>query len=127
MDSESERNAADIARADAILLPAQLAPDRVIAAFPCPHRRSHDRQRQPVGRQERFEEKYLSQNTSARRRGNLPSNAYLSFDATEHLIHAIGLAGLNPYTLQKTLRAMGKPAVARRVDGKWHRVALPVR
>lgn len=105
---------------DAAFASARYGLDRVIAAFPC----SHERDR---AGHDRFEKRYLSQNTLARRKGELPSNAYLSFDAAEHLIHAIRVAGLNPYAIQKTLRTTGQPAVARLIDGEWHRVALPER
>ncbi len=92
----------------------------VLALVGCPYR----------GRGEklaRFTEKYLAQNTEAQARGAPSPEAYLTFHATSHLLHAVNLAGPDRDAIRAMLVKLRDVWLGVLEDGQWRLFSVPVR
>ena len=73
----------------------------------------------PAEDRQEFAQRYRAQYPTARKRRGPDVGAYLSFEATHHLLAAINRAGLERDAVRRTLQAMNEGCLARLEDGRW--------
>jgi len=93
-------------------------PGAVIAIYPCKHRLDPD-----VAA--RFAETYMHWHFPTRAEGRLSPEVWSSFDAANHLIKAIDIAGPDRDAIRDALNKMGDAILARLENGEWRPFALP--
>ena len=75
----------------------------------------------------RFAESYTAQKSSARLERPPTLDAYLAYHATNHLLQAINIAGLDRRTLRRTLAKLDGVVLAELKRRRWEPLTLPDR
>ncbi len=89
-------------------------PGVVLATYPCDHRRDHAATAE-------FIESYDRQRSSVVAERRVSPEARFTFEATNHLLEAIRVAGRDHQAIRQALFMMSDAAVARLENGEWKR------